>query len=133
MMHEKGQTPVLLTDEQMRTFVVDGYVIFTPDVPDGVHATIREKLRFVFEEELNPGNNILPRIPELALILNSPEVQGALMSVLGHGFIEHPHRFCHYISPEAEQRTLERNCHQDSYTPLGRPRQHYSRRCSSVT
>ncbi len=120
--------PKLFNDEQMRQFVADGYVVFQPDVPDEVHETVREKLRYMCEEEYNYGNNVLPRVTEMDLILNSPEVRGALISVLGPGYIEHPHRFCHYIAPGAEQKdTMEEGLHQDSYTPLGRPRQHYPR------
>ena len=127
MVYGRQAAPKLLNDELMRQFVADGYVVFKPDVPDDVHETVREKLQFMVDEEFNYGNNVLPRVPEMDRILNSPEVRGALTSVLGPEYIEHPHRFCHYIGPDAEQKTLEKNCHQDSYTPLGRPRQHYSR------
>lgn len=127
MAYGRQKEPKLFTDEQMRQYIADGYVVFKPDVPDGVHATVREKLQFMVDEEFNYGNNVLPRVPEMDRILNSPEVRGALISVLGPGYIEHPHRYSHYIGPDAEQRSLERNCHQDAYTPLGRPRQHYSR------
>ena len=127
-MHYGKQTPPqLFNDEQMRQYIADGYVVFKPNVPDEVHETVREKLQQMVDDEFNYGNNVLPRVPEMDRILNSPEVRGALISVLGPGYIEHPHRFCHYIGPDAEKKTLERNCHQDSYTPLGRPRQHYSR------
>lgn len=127
MVYGKKESPKLLNDEQMRQYVADGYVVFKPDIPDEVHEKIREKLQVMVDDEFNYGNNVLPRVPEMDRILNSPEVRGALISVLGPDYIEHPHRFCHYIGPDAEKKTLERNCHQDSYTPLGRPRQHYSR------
>ncbi len=127
MIYGKQEAPKFLNDEQMRQYVADGYVVFKPDVPNEVHATVRKKLQFMVDEEFNYGNNVLPRVPEMDRILNSPEVRGALISVLGPGYIEHPHRFCHYIGPDAEQKSIEKNCHQDSYTPLGRPRQHYSR------
>lgn len=120
----RRKSPLLFDDEQMRQFIVNGYVVFQPDVPHEVNDTIYEKLQYVFDEEFNPGNNILPRIPEMYHILNSSEVQGALISVLGDGFIEHPHRHCHYIPPRP---TEAQRLHQDSYTPLGRPRQHYPR------
>ena len=124
-------SPLLFDDEQIHEFIVNGYVVLNPEVPDDLHESILQKLQFVFEEEFNPGNNILPRVPEMYRILNSPEVQGALISVLGENVIEHPHRHCHYIGPGAEdgppQRSLAENCHQDSYTPLARPRQHYPR------
>jgi HEAT repeat protein len=122
------EKPKLFNDEQMRQYVADGYVLFQPDVPDEVHKTVMEKLQYMCEEEYNYGNNVLPRVTEMDRILNSPEVRGALISVLGPGYIEHPHRFCHYIAPGAKQKdTMEEGLHQDSYTPLGRPRQHYPR------
>ncbi len=127
MAYGKLEEPKLFNDEQMRQFVADGYVVFKPEVSDEVHKTVREQLQIMEEEEFNFGNNVLPRVPEMDRILNSPEVRGALISVLGPGYIEHPHRHSHYIAPDAEQKTLAQNCHQDSYSPLGRPRQHYPR------
>ena len=127
-----NDTPVLLTDEQMRQYIVDGYVMLEPSVPDELHETIRRKLADVLEVGSNPGNNVLPRVPEMRHILNSPEVRGALISALGEGYIEHPHRYCHHLGPVTDpdpepEVKVAANCHQDSYTPLGRPRQHYSR------
>ena len=127
-----NSAPLLLTDEQMRQYIVDGYVMLEPSVPDELHETIRRKLADVVEVGSNPGNNVLPRVPEMRHILNSPEVRGALISALGEGYIEHPHRYCHHLGPVTDPDPepaikLAANCHQDAYTPLGRPRQHYSR------
>ncbi len=127
-----NNAPIPLTDEQMRQFIVDGYIMLEPSVPDELHGTIRRKLADILEAGSNPGNNVLPRVPEMRHILNSPEVRGALISTLGEGYIEHPHRYCHHLAavtdPDPEPAVkLAANCHQDSYTPLGRPRQHYSR------
>lgn len=130
-MHE----PILLTDEQMREFIVNGYLVFEPTVPEGTHEACYQKLNAIIDSEANPGNNILPRVPEMRHILNCPEVRGALISVLGPDYLEHPHRYCHPLKPaaapfpaaaEAEER-LRKNCHQDGYTPMGHPRQHYLR------
>ncbi len=57
--------PILLADEQMRQFIANGYVVLRPSVPDSVHQVIDAKFDFFNEYEFNPGNNILPRIPEL--------------------------------------------------------------------
>ena len=126
MAYGKQEKPKLFTDEQMRQFVTDGYVAFIPDVPHDVHKTVMEKLQYMVDKEFNYGNNVLPRVPEMDRILNSPEVRGALISVLGPGYIEHPHRFCHYTGPGVDQK-FALQYHQDGYTPLGRPRQHYPR------
>ena len=126
--------PILLTDEQIREFIVNGYIVFEPTVPQGTHETCYQRLNEIIDAEVNPGNNILPRVPEMRHVLNSPEVRGALLSVLGPRYIEHPHRYCHPLGPvedlpsddEVEHR-LRSNCHQDGYTPMGHPRQHYVR------
>ena len=52
-------------------------------------------------------------------VLNSPEVQGALISVLGEGYIEHPHRFCHYTGPLADNSKHERTL-ADALRALGK-------------
>ena len=127
--------PTLLSDEQVRQYVVNGYVTLKPSVPTHIHQVVCRKLTACLNEGGNPGNNVLPKVPEMRHVLNSPEVRGALISVLGEDYIEHPHRHCHHLSPtttpatDAKTRTdaVAANCHQDAYTPLGRPRQHYSR------
>lgn len=128
------EEPRLLTDAEMQTFLATGYLVMRPSVPDGIHETIYRRLNAIIDEEPNPGNNILPRVPEMRHILNSPEVRGALISVLGEDYLEHPHRYCHPVWPvddppseEAARERLLKNSHQDGYTPLGHPRQHYLR------
>ena len=128
------QEPILLTDEQMREFIVNGYLVFEPTVPEGTHEACYQKLNEIIDTEKNPGNNILPRVPEMRHILNSPEVHGALISVLGPDYLEHPHRYCHPLKPVQEPMSEEeayaqmlKQCHQDGYTPMGHPRQHYLR------
>ncbi len=126
------QEPVLLTDEQMREFIVNGYLVLQPSVPDELHQTIFRKLTESISQGFNPGNNILPLVSEMRHILNSPEVRGALISVLGEDYFEHPHRYCHHLDPVEErppdpEAKLVANCHQDAYSPLARARQHYLR------
>ena len=125
--------PVLLSDEQMRQYVANGYVVLRPSVDDEVHRVIDEKFNFIREHEYNPGNNILPRLPELELILKSPEVHGALISVLGENYIAHSHRFWHMrppsgdAAPEEVAEKVASGCHQDSYSPSSQPRSHRTR------
>ena len=57
--------PILLTDEQMREFIVNGYLVFEPTVPEGTHEACYERLNQIIDSELNPGNNILPRVPAM--------------------------------------------------------------------
>lgn len=130
----KSPAPVLLSDEQMRQFIANGYLLLRPGVPDEVHRTIDEKFNFIDEHEFNPGNNIIPRVPELELILNSPKVHGALISVLGENYIMHPHRYWHMRPPvedapsgEEVLKSVSGGCHQDSYGPSSHPRSHRTR------
>ena len=127
-----SRSPVLLSAEQVRRFIADGYLVLQPSLPANLHRAICGRLAAAIPGAENPGNNILPLVPEMRHVLEAPEVHGALLSLLGPGYLEHPHRFCHI---EAQQSAdgidypakLAGNCHQDSYTPLGRPRHHHVR------
>lgn len=66
----------LLTDEQMMRFITKGYIVLQNDVPESLHQTIMKKIYHVLHEEGNPGNNILPRIPEIAQLFDTPIVKG---------------------------------------------------------
>jgi len=131
-----GEDLPLLSDEQMQTFICDGYLVLHPQLPEAVHAGAYEKLQWMLDEEYNPGNNVLPRVPEMQEVLDSPEVRGALSSVLGADYALHPHRFCHSNLPgEMTEEgpkvgvgsTSFVGWHQDSHSPLSRPRHHYPR------
>ncbi|WP_395145157.1 HEAT repeat domain-containing protein, partial [Armatimonas sp.] len=130
-----------MTTEQRQQFHRDGYVILPPNLPALLHAKIQQRLAWVLKNEGNPGNNILPAIPELQAILDAPELVTALTDVLGAGYMLHPHRFAHNNEPA--QRTAEGDFkagagthafigwHQDSHSPLSRPR-HYACRYAMV-
>lgn len=127
--------PVLLTDEEMHQFLVDGFLILQPTVPVGTHETIDEKFTWLVEHETNPGNNILPRLPELNLVLESPEVRGAIISLLGLNYLIHPHRYWHYkkpseMDPDDQEKIWAQvmaGSHQDSYSPSRQPKSHHLR------
>ena len=76
-----NNAPVLLTDEQMRAFITKGYLVLKTDFSPEFHEKLMEELNHVYEEEGNPGNNLLPRVPELQKVFNHPAVDGALQSV----------------------------------------------------
>jgi HEAT repeat protein len=100
----------LLTDEQMRQFIAEGYVVLKADFPDEFHKQMSEKLNEVYADEGNPGNNLLPRIPDLAKVFDHPVIRGALSSVLGEGFMMHPHRHGHF-----NRKAEAGGWHKDSY------------------
>lgn len=89
----------LLTDEQMLQFITKGYVVLRNEVPQELHQDVMKKIHYVLQHEGNPGNNILPRVPEIQKLFETPVVKGALTSVLGTDYYMHPHRHCHYNQP----------------------------------
>ncbi|MXW78036.1 MAG: phytanoyl-CoA dioxygenase, partial [Gemmatimonadetes bacterium] len=82
----------LLSDEEVQRFIVDGCLTVQADYPPSFHAGIRDQIEAVFAEEGNPGNNILPRVPQIGRVFEHPNVQGALTSLLGPDYILNPHR-----------------------------------------
>ena len=89
----------LLRDDDIRRFITDGYVQVNAGLPGEFHRDLYRKIENVLEEEGNPGNNILPRIPEIRRVFDQPAVRGALTSLLGPGYLMHPHRYCHLNKP----------------------------------
>lgn len=89
----------LLTDEQMAEFITKGYLVLRNDLPQELHENVMSIIYNVLHEEGNPGNNILPRVPDIQQFFDTPVVRGALTSVLGPDYYMHPHRHCHYNQP----------------------------------
>ena len=87
--------PTLLTDAQVQQFICNGFLTLRPTLPDVVHRDIETQLRWIHEREFAMGNNVLARVPEMYQVLESPEVHGALQSLLGHRYLLHPHRAVH--------------------------------------
>ena len=110
----------LLTDDQMRHFIVNGYVIVNTDLPASFHDFIYKQTEIVFEKEGNPGNNLLPRIPEIQAVFDDKWVIGGLTSVLGEDYYMQPHRHAHFNQPKSEGQQM----HQDS----GKEWSHHTRR-----
>jgi HEAT repeat protein len=125
------ETAVPLNEEQLRQFICDGYVVLHADVDDSVHAGIDEQFSWLAENEPNPGNNILPRLPDLNKILECSVVRGAMKSLLGEHYLRHPHVFWHARNADGSEHTEEdrrkwihNGSHQDSYTPGDQGRSH---------
>ncbi len=113
--------PALLTDEQMRQFVSHGYLILNTDFSADFHDAMSRNIRAVMTKEGNPGNNILPRVPEVQAVFHHPVIQGALTSVLGPEYIMHPHRHCHFTEPGRKVQSW----HKDSYWGYAKVRNHH--------
>lgn len=113
----------LFDDEAMRDFLVNGYCVLKTDFPPEFHEGIFEKTKKVLAEEGNPGNNILPRIPEVQQVFDHPVVVGALTSLLGPNYVMHVHRFAHPNGPGGKGG----GWHKDSYWGYDRIRDHHPR------
>ena len=113
--------PIPLDDDALQRFLRDGYISLDPGLSADFHGELFQEVDRVFEAESNPGNNILPRVPGIRRVLDSPPVHGALQSLLGEDYYLHAHRFCHYRQPGSEAQQL----HKDSWSR----RHHRTRWC----
>lgn len=117
----KTDQPVSLTEAQMRHFVSHGYVVLKTDFSSEFHAAMSKRIQEVMSKEGNPGNNILPRVPEVQEVFRHPVIRGALSSVLGPEYIMHPHRHCHFTEPGRKVQSW----HKDSYWGYAKVRNHH--------
>ena len=102
-----------LSDEQVRAFLANGHLTLQPELPAGFHREMFERFVGLIgdDNDFNPGNNLLPVVPELQLVFDDPVIKGALTSVLGEGYMMHPHRVLHDNPPGSDQQVW----HHDSY------------------
>lgn len=87
---------VLLNDEQVMDFIIQGYFMAQTNLPAGFHAAIDGRLSELKE---NPGNGILDAVTELHRVFQDPLVRGALVSLLGPDMEMSEHRHWHTIPP----------------------------------
>lgn len=113
--------PILLDEAQMRHFVSHGYLVLKTDFPAEFHAAMSRNIQEVMRKEGNPGNNILPRVPEVQEVFRHPVIRGALTSVLGENYLMHPHRHCHFTEPGRKVQSW----HKDSYWGYAKVRNHH--------
>ncbi len=101
----------LLNDHQIQSFLRDGYITVDADLPADFHDGLHGQICGLFASEGNPGNDILPKVPDLRQVLAQPSVAGALASLLGPDYLLHPHRHCHQNLAGSQGQRM----HQDSY------------------
>lgn len=104
-----NHAPNLFDDRQMQQFLVKGYAAVQTELAPSFHAAMRQRALDVIETEGNPGNNLIPRIPELQQLFDDPQVVGALTSVLGPRYFLQPHRYCHLNAPGSAGQRLHRD------------------------
>ena len=114
---------VQLTAQEMRDFIINGYVKVKTDFPPGFHEDIYNKLERMFAQTGNLGNNVLPLIPEIQAVFDHPVVHGAMQGVLGANYVMHPHRYCHYNQVGSEGQVF----HKDTYEGDEQVRRHRCR------
>ncbi len=112
-----------LTDTQLQHFLQHGYLTLKTQLPAEFHREIYRRTEEVFAKEGNPGNNVLPRIPELHQVFADPVLSGGLASLLGPSYIMHSHRHCH-INPAGSKGG---GWHKDSYWGFHKVRSHRTR------
>ena len=71
--------PILLTDEQMREFIVNGYLVFEPTVPTGTHEACYRKLNEILNELVRIAYVRNRRVP---LVTLSRDVINKILQVL---------------------------------------------------
>ena len=99
-MYAMNKSPTLLSDDQVRRFIADGFIVLDSCLPDALHTGIARELHFSLKKESKwLGDNLLPRVPKIDVILQSSVVQGAMQSLLGPDFAWAPHRFPHNSEP----------------------------------
>jgi Phytanoyl-CoA dioxygenase (PhyH) len=120
-----GTPLLLLTDQQVQDFLVNGYLFLQPaSLGSDFHASVCTRALSIIQKEGNPGNNILPRLPELQRLFNDPVIKGALESVLGSNFTMQPHRHPHLTSPGSKAQQW----HKDSFFGYRKPLRHHQLR-----
>ena len=132
--------PKLLNDDQIKTFIVDGFISLKADVAPEVNDDIHRLLKISSENESHHGNNVLSRVPKMHEVLRCATIDGALLSLLGPDYLLHPHRVLHKSTPlnkKLENYSLSTDghqmgkgstatslWHQDAQSPLARARHH---------
>jgi hypothetical protein len=101
-----SQAPRLLDDDEVLKFVTHGYHLVKPDLPAGFHADVCKQLESVGNRQ---GNRILDAVPVLRDVYDHPAVRGALISLLGDGYLMNGHRHLHINLPGSRSQSW----HQD--------------------
>lgn len=111
------------SDTALRDFLADGYTLIGSDHAPEYHQDMCERLDRLIEREGNPGNNVLPCVPQIQQVFEAPKVASALTRILGPGYIMHPHRHCHHRPPGSKPQ----GWHKDDYVYDQNVRHHRGR------
>jgi HEAT repeat protein len=105
--------PKALSAGQIASFLANGYLVLNTDLPASFHEMMFDRFGELIGEDndYNPGNNLLPVVPELNRVFQDGVVRGALTSILGRDYMMHPHRVLHDNPPGSSAQVW----HHDSY------------------
>ena len=59
----------LLSDDQIREFITNGFLILNCENQEILHKVIKDKIEYFYNTESWLGNNVMARIPELWSII----------------------------------------------------------------
>ena len=120
----------LLTDAEVRRFIVDGSLVRQVDeLGPSFH---QELYRRAIERRPSSGlrDEVDVCMPELHAVLDGPTMRGALQSILGPGYLRHPHSGATVDREEEEPPAsppFDQGWHRDSYWGVQRVRHHRPR------
>jgi hypothetical protein len=117
----------LLDDAAMRRFIIDGYLVLKPEFPREFHDRVGQRLEKVLAGG-NPGNNLLPRVPDLQQVIDHPAVHGALQSILGADYYLHLHRHVHDNPPGSKGQSFHKDSLYNSRYAVDEKRRHHRTR-----
>ena len=102
-----------LSAAQVTSFLANGFLVLNTELPAAFHEMMFERFSQLIgdDNDTNPGNNLLPVVPELNRVFEDRVVRGALTSILGSGYMMHPHRVLHDNPPGSNAQVW----HHDSY------------------
>src|SRR6476620_6180720 len=99
-----SEKPALLSDEQVVSFIIKGYLLIRPDFRRGLNELVCEQLAVeggssTVDFASDPDHTaVFRRAPSLREVFEHPQVDGAIVSLLGEGY-ETYERFVHAIKP----------------------------------
>ena len=119
----------LLTDEEFRDYLVNGFVVIEPSSLDqDFHDFLYQKADGIYQLASTAksktshldiiGDNLRAQIPSIDRLIEDPQIDGALTSILGENYQLHPHNFVHRSG------TADQGFHQDGNLPWNE-RGHY--------
>lgn len=94
--------PRLLTDDQVQSFIRDGFLLVPQvELTPSFHETVYSCCKAYWNQPDRPsGREYFLAVPQLTEVLRTPSTVGALTSLLGPNYVQHPHRTMHTRADE---------------------------------